>query len=80
LPHFDFIDPAAPSYAAEVRQLGQRIATVLLYLNEDYEGGGTVFPELGIDHRGKQGDACCSSASTKRAIRTGAPFTPASLR
>jgi prolyl 4-hydroxylase len=57
LPHFDFIDPAAPSYAAEVRQLGQRIATVLLYLNDDYEGGGTVFPELGIDHRGKQGDA-----------------------
>jgi prolyl 4-hydroxylase len=56
-PHYDFIDPAAPGYAAEMRLRGQRIATILLYLNDDYEGGETAFPELGIRHRGRRGDA-----------------------
>ena len=38
-------------------QVGQRVATVLVYLNEDYEGGETDFPELGLRHRGAKGDA-----------------------
>ncbi|MEI9890696.1 MAG: 2OG-Fe(II) oxygenase [Caulobacteraceae bacterium] len=37
---------------------GQRIATVLLYLNDEgLEGGETDFPRLGFAHRGKKGDA-----------------------
>jgi hypothetical protein len=56
-PHFDFIDPKARGFAAEMQQIGQRVATVLVYLNDDYTGGETAFPELGIDHRGKKGDA-----------------------
>ncbi len=35
----------------------QRIMTVLVYLNDDYDGGATSFPDLGIDHRGGIGDA-----------------------
>jgi len=35
----------------------QRIVTVLVYLNEDYEGGETHFPELGLRFRGRPGDA-----------------------
>jgi len=35
----------------------QRILTVLVYLNEDYEGGETSFPLAGLDLRGAIGDA-----------------------
>lgn len=55
--HFDYLDPAVPAYAEEINRVGQRIATVLLYLNEDYEEGETEFPALGLKHRGAKGDA-----------------------
>lgn len=35
----------------------QRIITALVYLNDDYEGGETSFPRLGLDLRGSPGDA-----------------------
>jgi hypothetical protein len=53
--HCDFLDPRA--LAQEIARNGQRIVTVLIYLNEDFEGGATSFPRLGIDHRAKTGDA-----------------------
>ena len=34
----------------------QREWSAIAYLNEDYEGGATVFPELGISLRGRAGD------------------------
>ena len=34
----------------------RRLATALLYLNDDYAGGETEFPELGIRVRGQVGD------------------------
>ena len=46
-PHFD----ALPAEA------NQRILTVLVYLNEDYAGGETVFVRTGLRFRGKRGDA-----------------------
>ena len=55
-PHHDFLDPEAPGFAEQLRLYGQRIATVLIYLNDDYGGGETVFPRLGISYRGKTGD------------------------
>ena len=55
--HVDFLDPAIPAYAAELAQRGQRVATCLLYLNEDYEGGETEFPQLGVSFKGRRGDA-----------------------
>ncbi|MGH6872527.1 MAG: 2OG-Fe(II) oxygenase [Rhizomicrobium sp.] len=56
-PHYDFLDPAMPGPAREIAEKGQRVATFLLYLNEDYEGAETEFLELGIHHRGRKGDA-----------------------
>jgi hypothetical protein len=53
--HCDFLDPQA--MREEIARNGQRVATVLIYLNEDFEGGQTSFPRLGINHRGKTGDA-----------------------
>ena len=45
-PHFDFVA------SAEVR----RLWTALIYLNDDYEGGGTAFPHIGLEVRGHTGD------------------------
>jgi hypothetical protein len=56
-PHFDFIDPATPGMAREMEARGQRLVTFLMYLNDDYEGGETYFPALGLRHRGRKGDA-----------------------
>jgi len=56
-PHHDFQDPAIPALAREVARRGQRVATVLVYLNDDFEGGETEFPRLGLRHRGAAGDA-----------------------
>ena len=35
----------------------QRVATFLVALNADYEGGETAFPRLGIEWRGALGEA-----------------------
>lgn len=53
--HCDFLDPQA--LREEIARNGQRVATVLIYLNDDFEGGQTSFPRLGLNHRGKTGDA-----------------------
>ena len=55
--HVDYLDPAIPAYAQEMVRSGQRVATCLLYLNEDYEGGHTEFPQVGISFKGGRGDA-----------------------
>ncbi len=55
--HFDFLDPAVEGYARDAAARGQRIATFLIYLNDDYDGGETDFPAVGLRHRGRKGDA-----------------------
>jgi hypothetical protein len=52
--HCDFLDPEL--LGEEIERNGQRVATVLIYLNDSFEGGETSFPRLGINHRGKTGD------------------------
>jgi len=54
-PHFDFIT-RSPQNEAELRAAGQRASTALIYLNDNYEGGETEFPELGWRFKGKRGD------------------------
>ncbi len=55
--HFDFLDPAVSGFADEIARSGQRVATFLVYLNDDYDGAETEFPLLSIRHRGRKGDA-----------------------
>lgn len=55
--HHDYLDPEIPAQAMDLKRRGQRIATFLVYLNDDYEGGETEFPEAGLSFRGKKGDA-----------------------
>jgi predicted 2-oxoglutarate/Fe(II)-dependent dioxygenase YbiX len=57
-PHFDFFTQAEEvGFAHEFRTIGQRVATVLVYLNDGYEGGETEFPKLGWRFKGNTGDA-----------------------
>jgi prolyl 4-hydroxylase len=56
-PHFDFLDSGVAGYASDLAARGQRIATFLLYLNDDFEGGETEFPRLEWRYRGRKGDA-----------------------
>lgn len=53
--HFDFLRNGEAAYGGGYQ--GERIATFLLYLNDDYEGGELEFPKIGFRHRGRAGDA-----------------------
>ena len=55
--HADFQEPATPALAREIELHGQRVKTFLVYLNDDYKGGETEFPRVGLRYRGRRGDA-----------------------
>lgn len=55
--HFDFVNPRIPNYEEEIGRRGERIVTFLLYLNDDYGGGETEFPQLGVRHKGRRREA-----------------------
>jgi prolyl 4-hydroxylase len=80
-PHVDFLDPAEPGYLADLQRNGQRAATFLLYLNEDYEGGETDFPNIAWRYKGQKGDALLfwnvdsSGAPDSRTFHAGRPPT-----
>jgi len=56
-PHHDYFDPSAAGFQEEITKRGQRVATVLIYLNDAFEGGQTDFPSLGFSYRGEIGDS-----------------------
>jgi prolyl 4-hydroxylase len=55
-PHYDYLDVAHAGHANDIARHGQRILTVLVYLNDGYEGGETSFPKAGLKVRGQVGD------------------------
>jgi prolyl 4-hydroxylase len=76
-PHHDFFDPGETGTPALVQRGGQRVATLILYLNEPRRGGATVFPEARLDVLPRRGHAVFFSydrphAST-RTLHGGAP-------
>jgi prolyl 4-hydroxylase len=46
-PHFDFLQPSSPANQASIARSGQRVSTLIAYLNDVEEGGETVFPSAG---------------------------------
>jgi|GEM_PF-233211 len=80
--HYDFVDPkSTDDYAGEIARNGQRIITFLVYLNDDYDGGETAFPGLGLVHKGHRGEglyfvnALPDLSPDMRALHAGRPTT-----
>ncbi len=56
-PHFDYFDPAQPGSQAILKRGGQRVGTVLMYLNTPEAGGATTFPDAGVEVHALRGSA-----------------------
>lgn len=56
-PHFDYFTPGDPGSETQMVVGGQRVSTLLIYLNDVVEGGATVFPMLGLRVTPKKGMA-----------------------
>lgn len=56
-PHFDYFDPAQPGSQAILKRGGQRVGTVLMYLNTPESGGATTFPDAGVEVHAQRGSA-----------------------
>jgi prolyl 4-hydroxylase len=54
-PHYDYVDPTQPGAAPFLARGGQRVASLVMYLNTPLDGGGTNFPDAGFEiaaHKG----------------------------
>jgi prolyl 4-hydroxylase len=56
-PHFDFLVPSNATNVASVHRSGQRISSLVVYLNDVEHGGATVFPEAGLSVTARKGNA-----------------------
>jgi hypothetical protein len=56
-PHYDYFDPAESRARPPSSRGGQRVATLVMYLNEPARGGGTTFPDLGLEVAPQRGHA-----------------------
>ncbi|WP_454723123.1 MULTISPECIES: 2OG-Fe(II) oxygenase [Cupriavidus] len=56
-PHYDFFNPQRPGEARQLRVGGQRVATLVIYLNSPPAGGATAFPKLGLEVAPVKGNA-----------------------
>ena len=57
LPHYDYFDPRHASTPAILQRGGQRVATLVMYLNTPAAGGATVFPDVKLDVAPIKGNA-----------------------
>ena len=54
-PHQDAFDPSKPESGSFLGDSGQRVMTVLMYLNDVTDGGGTGFPHLDVEIKARKG-------------------------
>ncbi len=57
LPHYDYFDPTMDGAAALLKRGGQRVATLVMYLNTPAAGGATIFPDIKLDVSPIKGNA-----------------------
>lgn len=65
-PHFDYFDPALPGNEAVLKHGGQRVATLVMYLNDVEAGGSTVFPQVGLDVLPRRGHGVYFAYTTEQ--------------
>lgn len=56
-PHDDYFDPILPGSASRMVNGGQRVATMLLYLNNPISGGATIFSQTNAIVAARKGSA-----------------------
>jgi prolyl 4-hydroxylase len=76
-PHYDYFDPAQPGTPLLLRRGGQRVASLVCYLNTPEQGGATVFPDVGLEVAAVKGNAVFFSYDRPdpgtRSLHGGAP-------
>ena len=76
-PHYDYFDPAQPGTPSILKRGGQRVASLVMYLNTPTRGGATVFPDVHFDVSPIKGNAVFFSYDRPhpmtRSLHGGAP-------
>lgn len=76
-PHHDYFDPDMPGTAATLARGGQRVASLVIYLNTPLRGGATTFPDAKLEVAAVKGNAVFFSYDRPhpmtRTLHAGAP-------
>jgi prolyl 4-hydroxylase len=56
-PHHDYFDPIHPGTPTILSRGGQRVGTLVMYLNTPKRGGATTFPDVGLEVAPVKGNA-----------------------
>ncbi|MCP5287300.1 MAG: 2OG-Fe(II) oxygenase [Burkholderiaceae bacterium] len=56
-PHHDYFDPKHGGTAAVLKRGGQRVGTLVMYLNTPAKGGATTFPDVALEVAAIKGNA-----------------------
>lgn len=76
-PHYDYFDPAQPGTTSILKRGGQRVASLVMYLNTPTRGGATIFPDVFFDVSPVKGNAVFFSYDRPhpmtRSLHGGAP-------
>lgn len=77
--HHDWFSPDVPGSATVIGHAGNRVGTIVLYLNDVEEGGATSFPESGLHVMPKKGGAVFFSYDSPtvetKTLHAGSPVT-----
>lgn len=78
-PHYDYFDPDKPGTASNLARGGQRVASLVMYLNTPTRGGATTFPDVDFEVAPIKGNAVFFSYDrphpSTRTLHGGAPVT-----
>lgn len=78
-PHYDYFNPALPGSTKIIQQAGNRVGTLIMILQEPEAGGGTVFPDVGLEVLAQKGDGIFFSYDrpnpTTKSLHGGSPVT-----
>ncbi|KNZ33143.1 MAG: proline dioxygenase [Methylibium sp. NZG] len=76
-PHYDYFDPALSGTTSILKRGGQRVGSLVCYLNTPTKGGATVFPDVKLDVAPVKGNAVFFSYDRPhpmtRSLHGGAP-------
>ena len=76
-PHYDYFDPKETGTPSILRRDGQRLGSLVMYLNTPTRGDATTFPDVGFEVKAVRGNAAFFSYATPQpdtlSLHGGAP-------